>query len=93
MMMPQGGPMMVALGGMGQPMMLVPASAAPSWAPPMVPAGMRGGAPGGHGGGRFGGAVGGRGGGRGGRDGGGMREYYDLDNPKHNRAVLDYGDL
>lgn len=23
----------------------------------------------------------------------GVREYYDLDNPSNNRAVLDYGDL
>lgn len=23
----------------------------------------------------------------------GLREYYDLDNPANNRAVLDYGDL
>lgn len=25
--------------------------------------------------------------------GGGFREYYDLDAPQNNRAVLDYGDL
>ncbi|KAL6765183.1 hypothetical protein V8C86DRAFT_3128329 [Haematococcus lacustris] len=36
----------------------------------------------------------GRGGGRAGRGmGGDRREYYDLDNPSNNRAVLDYGDL
>ena len=54
------------------------------------------------GGGGMGGFVGGgrggsgRGGGGGGRFGGGMpagREYYDLDDPQHNRTVLDYGDL
>ncbi len=26
-------------------------------------------------------------------DGRGFREYFDLDNPANNRAVLDYGDL
>jgi hypothetical protein len=25
--------------------------------------------------------------------GGGLREYFDLDAPQNNRAVLDYGDL
>jgi hypothetical protein len=41
----------------------------------------------------------GRGGGRGPGlpgaklDGGGLREYFDLDAPQNNRAVLDYGDL
>jgi hypothetical protein len=35
--------------------------------------------------------MGGRGGGRG--RGGGVREYFDLDNPSNNRAILDYGDL
>jgi hypothetical protein len=55
----------------------------------------------------MGGGRGGRGGrrpmGRGGRgmmaapgaklDSGGVREYYDLDAPRNNRAVLDYGDI
>eukprot|EP00877_Chromochloris_zofingiensis_P008676 jgi/Chrzof1/4061/Cz13g18260.t1 len=55
---------------------------------------------GGRGGGR--GMMRGRGGGFGGQmmappgtklDPAGYREYYDLDNPRNNRAVLDYGDL
>lgn len=47
------------------------------------------------------GGMGGRGGRGGGpvlpgaklEAGGGLREYYDLDAPANNRAVLDYGDL
>ena len=45
----------------------------------------------------IGGGRGGRGGGGRGKmspaGGGGGPSYFDLDNPKNNRAVLDYGDL
>jgi hypothetical protein len=59
-----------------------------------------GGGGGGRGGRGRGGGRGGRGGGRGGGFGGpvvmgpgGGPNYFDLDAPKNNRAVLDYGDL
>mmetsp|Transcript_25907 Transcript_25907/g.65940 ORF Transcript_25907/g.65940 Transcript_25907/m.65940 type:complete len:105 (-) Transcript_25907:409-723(-) len=96
--------MPMPMGPMG-PMVIPPGAAFPMPMPmmpgmpmPFMPGMMLGG-PGGRG-------RGGRGmrGGRGGRfgmvggpgaklDAGGMREYYDLDNPQNNRAVLDYGDL
>ncbi len=80
--------MPMLLPGPGGPMPFVPIMAPGMPMPmpmplPMVMGAMRGGRGGGRG-------PGGRGGG--GR-GGGMREYFDLDSPQNNRAVLDYGDL
>ncbi len=86
-------PMMAAAAGMGMGMPLMP--------PAMLMGAMAGrGGPGGRMGGGRGPASGGGGGrGRGGGRGGvslrmdSGREYFDLDNPQNNRAVLDYGDL
>eukprot|EP00798_Chlamydomonas_sp_ICE-L_P018438 gene18438-24913_t len=98
-MMGMGGAMFIPAPGAGPmgpflPMMQGPSPAAPM----MLPMGGRRGG-GRMGGPRGGGRMGGRGmsmgmgiGGRG-MDGGPMREYFDLDNPQNNRAVLDYGDL
>ncbi|MEW5300721.1 MAG: hypothetical protein WDW36_003631 [Sanguina aurantia] len=105
MMMPPGmmmpgmmAPGMMAPGmmapGMMMPGMMMPGGVYPGAMPMVMPGMMRG--------------MGGRGnpgflggGGRGGRgrgpprnpQGAAAREYYDLDNPANNRAVLDYGDL
>lgn len=99
--MPMGGPMIIPPGAAPfMPMPIMPGMPMPFMAP-----GMMMGAAGARGRGARG-AMGGMMRGRGGRfgalhmagpgaklDPAGIREYYDLDNPQNNRAVLDYGDL
>ena len=99
--MPMGavGPIMMPGGMPMMPMMPAPMMGGPGQMMGMAMRGRGGGMMGmmrGRGGpGRFGGRGGGfMMGGPGAKlDPNGIREYYDLDNPMNNRAVLDYGDL
>jgi hypothetical protein len=94
-----GGGMLPMSGGMvgGAPMLVqggMAGMAGIAGVPMMVAAPMMvGGGRGGGGGFRGGGRGGGRGGPPGGRGAGASGGYFDLDAPRNNRAVLDYGDL